>query len=663
MWVDEKRLGIDRNIMVRLDQPEGRYRVLLMGVGSNTEAEKDSFCHVISKNYSVPFLQLKKIVNRCPVILKKNLSLKKAALLAKTLKSFGASLSIEERRESPPISLEFQELAPHRLALESCFFRRSQTGTWSVTGRAKNISDETLSDIWVLVQVFEDFEEFVAFEEAPLPINPLPSGQASPFKVVFEGAFSIKKISVGFKDASGQAVPAADKRKWKEWVKVDPGEGHSLSSREIPTVLGEKSEGADLAGPPERMILDKEDEILGDIPLSSEKEVAPLSGDGRKENYGEVGGVSGGSILFPLEPSKKITEFPLILVKEDDSLGRRQSESALSQGMSDDCALPVSNELGGKIGAVLDGSGVVSDKAKQSEESRLNPLVFQEATQLLKDISENPKAGETEEKIAPSLSWIESFRDAVKTFYQTPHDIFSIWFEECRKKGEFRNFLHGILTILVHSRFDQGTQSNNPLENTQKIFPLIAQPNLPLDEMPSLEGTSFASGEVWRNLLQRALPKVHQIGQAILEKNKWNVSDLERLIQVIPHMGIRNSRMAIRWISELMPNIAEIDFSSTPIIIGEGLYRVAARLGIVDPHLDYYNGRNLMGDTKIQSFAIKTFPQNPVRLEKPMMWVGDGEERGGHCFPVQPWCNGCLFETFCPRLYLDFDPSEKGLRD
>jgi len=663
MWVDEKRPGIDRNIMVRLYQPEGRYRVLLIGVGSNTEAEKDSFCHIISKNYSVPFLQLKKIVNRCPVILKKNLSLKKAELLAKTLKSFGASLSVEERREGPPISLEFQELAPHRLGLESCFFRRSQTGIWSVTGRAKNISDETLSDIWVLVQVFEDFEEFVAFEEAPLPINPLPSGQTSPFKVVLEGTFSIKKISVGFKDASGQAVPAADKRKRKEWVKVDLGEGHSLSSREMPTVPGEKSEGANFAEPLERMIPDKEDEISGDIPLSSEKGVAPLSGDGRCENYEEVEGVEGRCILFPLEPSKKITEFPLILVKKDDSLGKQRSRSALDQDMSDDCALSVSNELGGKIGADLDGSGLISDKAKQSEESRLTPLVFQEATQLLKDISENSKAGETEEKIAPSLSWIESFRDAVKTFYQTPHDIFSIWFEECKKNGKFKNLLHSILTILIHSRFDQGTQSGNPLENTQKMFHLIVQPNLPFDEIPSLEGTSFASGDVWRNLLQRALPKVHQIGQAILEKKRWNVSDLERLIQVIPHMGIRNSRMAIRWISELMPDIAEIDFSSTPIAIGGGLYRVAARLGIVDPHMDYYNGKNLVGDTKIQSFAMKAFPRNPVRIEKPMMWVGDGEERGGHCFPVQPWCNGCLFETFCARLYLDFDPSEKGLRD
>jgi hypothetical protein len=121
--------------------------------------------------------------------------------------------------------------------------------------------------------------------------------------------------------------------------------------------------------------------------------------------------------------------------------------------------------------------------------------------------------------------------------------------------------------------------------------------------------------------------------------------------------------MAIRWINELIPDVVEIDLSNAPITIGEGLYRVAARLGIVDPHLDYYQGRNSIADTKIRSFAIAAFPHNPVKVEKPMNWMGGGEERGGHCFPIQPWCDGCLFKTFCPRLYLDFNPSEKGMRD
>jgi hypothetical protein len=49
-------------------------------------------------------------------------------------------------------------------------------------------------------------------------------------------------------------------------------------------------------------------------------------------------------------------------------------------------------------------------------------------------------------------------------------------------------------------------------------------------------------------------------------------------------------------------------------------------------------------------------------VEDAMTWMGGGEEEGGHCLPVHPWCKGCLFETFCPKLYLDFNPSDKGMK-
>jgi hypothetical protein len=258
--------------------------------------------------------------------------------------------------------------------------------------------------------------------------------------------------------------------------------------------------------------------------------------------------------------------------------------------------------------------------------------------------------------------WIGYFRNAVENFCEKPRDIFSIWFGECRKEGEFQNSLHALLTILVHARFDQGNQSIKALENTQRVFRFVVQSNLVLDEIPPLEGTSFVSGEVWRDLFYRALPKIQEMGNGVLEKNKWSALDLERLIQIIPHMGYPSSRRALRWINELIPDVVEIDFCDTPITIGEGLYRVASRLGIVDPHFDYYQGRDSMGDIKIQSFAKMAFPQNPVRVEELMDWIGGEEERGGHCFPVQPWCEGCPLETFCPRLYIHINPSEKGMR-
>jgi hypothetical protein len=647
--------------MAKLGQQEGRYRVLLNGIGNNSEEEKDSFCQSICKSYHIPFPQIRKIVDRCPVILKKNLSLSKAEVLAKTFASFGASVSVEEKKQIPLISLEFQELAPHRMALETSHLQKSQRGTWSVTGRARNISDETLNDTWVLIQLFEDFEEFIAFEEAPLPINPLPSGQTSPFKVIFDGDFSVRKISIAFKNASGQPLPAVDKRKRREWVKIDTGEQHLLSSPPIPTVLEEKLEAADSTEPVVRMILEGEQEIQENLPLSLGQEVEPTFGQEIRENQRDAERVSEESLTLHRERREEIVESPSILVKQNGYVGE-SSEGASGQQTPQEFA-PVAEDLGREVGAALGGSELVSDEEKGTAESRLDASLFQEATQLLKDISETPKEGGVEEKATPSFSWIEYFRNAVETFYQTPHDIFSVWFEECQKKGEFGNSLHSLLTILIHSRFDQGTQPIKALENTQKLFQLIVQPNLLLDQIPPLEGTSFVSGEVWRDLFQRALPKVLQIGNVVFGKNKWNVSDLERMIQVIPQMGIQNSRTAIRWINELIPHVVEIDSSNAPVTIGEGLYRVAARLGVVDPHLDYYQGRHSTGDTKIQTFATAAFPHNPARVEKPMIWMGDGEERGGHCFPIQPWCQGCIFEAFCPRLYLDFNPSERGMRE
>jgi hypothetical protein len=668
--------------MVRLNQEEGRYRVLLIGIGDNTEEKKDSFSHNLSKNYSIPFPLLKKIVDRCPIILKKNLSLKKAEILAKTLKSFGATVSVEERRNLPPISLEFQELVPHQLALESSYLRKTQRGTWSILGRAKNISDETLNDAWVLIQLFEDLEEFITFEETPLPINPLPPGEASPFKVIFEGDLSIKKISVAFKNASGQPIPAVDKRKKREWVEVEIEDEHFFSSPWMSTEFEERSQAIDLTEPTEKMIIGKEKEIPREVTLSLEQEVGPsLREEIRVEKGVDVERISEESLSLTLEPSEKFLESPSILLEEKGYQEGEESERAFEHETF------ISKEMKEEIEeeVALGELEPPSDDEEVTEESRLDASVFEEATQLLEDISESPGEVEGEEKTEvkgeeiakeeiakeeiakkeglPSFSWIEYFRDAVETFYQKPRDIFSIWFEECRKEGEFKNSLHALLTILVHSRFDQGNQSIKALENTQRVFRPIIQLNLLLDEIPPLEGTPFVSGEVWRDLFHRALPKVQQIGNAILEKNKWNAFDLERLIQVIPHMGHPNSRMAIRWINELIPDVVEVDFSDTPITIGEGLYRVASRLGIVDPHFDYYQGRNSMGDIKIQSFAKMAFPQDPMKVEEPMAWMGRGEERGGHCSPIQPRCEGCLFETFCPKLYVHFNPSEKGMRE
>ncbi len=206
--------------MERIDDGERRYRVLLLAIGNNTEEKRDSFCKKISEIYGIPFPLLKKITERCPTVLKTNLTLDKAVTLAKTLQSFGALISVEERRNSFAVSLEFQHGEPHGLALESSYLRRAPSGVWNVIGRVRNISEESLSDTWVLIQIFDDDEETLSFEEVPIPINPLPSKEASPFKVVFEEDLPVKRVSLAFKNASGTAVPAVDRRERKEWVEV-----------------------------------------------------------------------------------------------------------------------------------------------------------------------------------------------------------------------------------------------------------------------------------------------------------------------------------------------------------------------------------------------------------------------------------------------------------
>jgi len=431
-----------------------------------------------------------------------------------------------------------------------------------------------------------------------------------------------------------------------------------LSSRRMVTEFKKRAKSIDLTKPAEKIIVSEDKTISEDPPLSLERVVGvQFEKEMGESKGGDAERISEDFLSETFEPLEKVLESSVSLFEENSYLRGEEPEIAFRQETFDESASSASEKMAKKIEieeAASDGLEVSSVERKVAEESRLDASVLEEPAQLLKDISESP---------SPSFSWIEYFRNSVETYHQKPHDIFSVWFKECRGRGEFRNSFHALLTLLVHSRFDQGNESIKVLENTQRVFRLIVPPNLPLDEMPLLEGTSFASGEVWRDLFHRALPKVRQIGNAVLEKDKWKAFDLERLIQVIPHMGHQNSRKAVQWISKLISNVVEVDFSDTPVAIGEGLYRVASRLGIVDPHLDYYQGRNSTGDIKIQSFSKTAFPQNPIKIEEPMARMGKEEERGGHCFPIQPWCEGCLFETFCPRLHVDFNPSEKGMRE
>jgi endonuclease III len=260
------------------------------------------------------------------------------------------------------------------------------------------------------------------------------------------------------------------------------------------------------------------------------------------------------------------------------------------------------------------------------------------------------------------VPWIEPFRDSVDAFYKHHSDLFQEWFRSRQAEMKFEDEFHTLVTILLHARFDQMTPSVKALENTERVYPLMTCPSLSVEEIPALEGTLRFPGEDWKKLFHKAIPRLREVAQHILAGQGWNVTGLEQLLQVIPHMGRQTSRRATQWIRALMAGIVQIDPSQARVLIGEPVYRVAARLGVVDPLSDGWESPNAMGSIKIQSFAKTAFPEDILRIEEPMEWVGNPSEEEGHCVPIHPRCEGCLFDAFCPKLHVHVDPCETGMR-
>jgi len=532
--------------MGQLNQKAENFRVLLIGVGDNTERDKEVFCIKFSQHYGIPQSQIRKIVDHCPVIIRKGLSLKKAELLAKRLKSFGGKVSIQEKMRDFPINLEFERFSSPQVALESAHLKKTSTGIWCLTGRVKNISNEELNDVWILVQIFDNLQDLITFEEVPIPINPLPRGEASPFKIIFEKEIPISKVSLAFKNSSRNPLAVKDQR--REWRDVEI-EGNQKF------------------------------EIEGAENLSEEFHPEGLDDE---------------SIDFSI----------------DHDTSKRPSPP-LEEGMG-----------------------------------------YEKEFKTRKAIIEEDKT---------SFLWINEFRKSIQDYYQRSKDKFAIWFENIKRERGFENSYHSLLTILIHGRFNQSDQPEKALDNTQKVFRLTIKPNLSFDEIPLLDGTIFFTPETWRELFFKAIPKIKEVANEILKRKKWEAQELEGLIRIIPHMSDKNSRWVLRSISNLIPDIIEIDFSNHSVNVGDGLYRVASRLGIINPLFDHYQGRDSIGDRKIQYFAKVAFPNDPVMIEEPMNRVGL-EDQGGTCFPIRPRCERCMFEQFCPRLYIQFNPSEKGMR-
>ena len=632
--------------MQQKNQREENYRVLLTGIEDETEERKDVFWRTVSERYHLSLPSLRDIMNRSPVVLARNLTLDEARHLAERLSPLGALLSIKKNDDIPRVSLEFQETGSALIALEASLLRKTQSDTWSVIGRVRNISTETLHDVWVLIQLFGSQGDFLTFEEIPLPINPLPPAGSSPFKAIFEGSLSVKAIVIAFKNSGGKPLPSTDHRKPladETAIHVDLEE---TSSSAVSSEQNERGAVDQLAGPmnPE---------------TQQEKGVEGDPGDQKVAD-------------------QIVTEEVLVLSDME-----KPPDQCTHESNEDYTIAPLSSSSSSILAkGDVEMIDVVFPELKPSAECSngnggevlIHTPALEEASQLLKEITES-RAQETEEKRIeeesasrlkeglPTFPHFDEFRRTVEVYYKTHPDHFIKWMETQEREEGPQGALRCLVTILVHARFDQMTKPETALENTRKVSHLILKPDASFEEVPSLEGTRYFSGDQWKLLFHRALPRIQSIAQEIVVKKQWKARELEQLIQIIPHMSPQTSRRALQWIQRFRIEGIEIDFSQASILIGGALYRVAARLGVVDPQFDCCEGTNSMGDLKIQAFARTAFSEDPLKIEEPMNWLGtETSEDGGACAPTYPRCEGCLFSDFCPKHYLAFDPSEKGLK-
>ena len=262
--------------------------------------------------------------------------------------------------------------------------------------------------------------------------------------------------------------------------------------------------------------------------------------------------------------------------------------------------------------------------------------------------------------------WLDRFRNIILRYNKKRiSDPFMAWFREQNQKGVLASNFERILIILVDARFDQQTTAEKALENTKRVFKagvLKKQPKR--NEIPLLIPRRRMTAERWTDLFHAAVPKLYRLVMRIGEKREWSAEELLGLMRSasykVPYLGIKTSRLAVRWLHELVSDL-KIGMSDFKVPIDVLVYRVASRLGLIDPQVDKYYGEGSPADLKIQSFAKMLFPDNPWFLDEPLWSTGRQPSEGGHCFPTFPDHKGCIFEGICPKKYVDFDPSKIGM--
>jgi hypothetical protein len=265
----------------------------------------------------------------------------------------------------------------------------------------------------------------------------------------------------------------------------------------------------------------------------------------------------------------------------------------------------------------------------------------------------------------PDEDWLRRFREIIIVYNENrAPDPFMLWFRQRDSEQFFANDFQRVLVILIDARFDQRTTAENALENTIAVVNRGALERLVTkNEIPLLIPKQNVTAEKCTDLFCSSLSELHSLSARIIAQKEWDALKLLGVMKNefrVPYLGIKTARLAVRWLHELVSSI-KIDMLTYKIPIDTLVYRVWSRLGIIDPYVDKCSGENSPADVKVQTVVSKVFPQKPWLLDEPLWSTGRQPDKGGHCFPRNPNCDGCLFESICRRRFLDADPSLLGM--
>jgi hypothetical protein len=275
----------------------------------------------------------------------------------------------------------------------------------------------------------------------------------------------------------------------------------------------------------------------------------------------------------------------------------------------------------------------------------------------------------TMEQNLGSEKWLLKFRKVIidYTKNRTP-DPFMIWFRRQDSKRFFVDDFERVLVVLIDARFDQRTTADKALQNTITVVKLGALKRpLAREELPLLIPRQNVTAQKWTDLFYFSLPKLHDLSKQIVGRREWDAAELLDFMlydserkRKVPYFGVKTVRLAVRWLHELVSAL-RIDMTTYKIPVDSLIYRVTCRLGIINPKRDEYFGEDSPADLKIQSFVKQMFPNRPYILDEPLWSTGRRAINGGHCFPQNPDCYGCLFESICPKKFLYINPEKLGM--